>query len=364
MGSNSTPDSTSEVEVFDFKALMDDTVPKFQKLMALKCAMELGIPHAINRGQGKPISLQQLASELSLPSARAPCLARLMRLLTLMGCFEKKPVVGGEEEEEEGYVSTPSSLRLCEDLNPLYSYFALHRAIAEPWFHMGSWLRGDAPTPFHLAFGMSFWEYAGQNPEFNKTLNKIMSDDSKQVVDEMVEKHGAVLDGVKNLVDVGGGDGTVARDVVRAFPHVKCSVFDLPHVVAATVDQQSDVRVVEYIPGSMFEFVPSADAILLKRILHDYEDEECIKIMKLCKEAISNKEGEGAGKIIILDVIVNKEDAFPMTEYHTLLDLQMMAILAGKEREEQEWQKIFNEAGFTSYKITPMTKLSLIELKL
>ncbi|KAJ6823807.1 putative 5-pentadecatrienyl resorcinol O-methyltransferase [Iris pallida] len=358
MASN-TPDSASEV--FQFQALMVETIPKFHKLMAIKCAMELGIPRAINRWQGKPISLHQLMSELELPSARAPYLARLMRLLTHMGCFANKPVQEEEEEEEEGYVLTPSALCLCEDLASHIMDFALNQALLEPWFHMSSWFRGHAPTAFHAAHGMGIWEFAGRNPEFNDTFNKIMSNESRRTVDEMVEKHGAVFDGVGSLVDAGGGDGTVARDIVRAFPHVKCSVFDLPHVVAAVDQQQSDVPV-GYIPGNMFESIPSADAVLLKKILHDYEDGDCIKILKLCKEAISNK--EGGGKVIILDVVVNKKDTFVKTDFHLLLDVQMMALVAGKEREEHEWQKIFNEAGFTSYKITPLTDLSLIELKI
>ncbi|VAH24099.1 unnamed protein product [Triticum turgidum subsp. durum] len=158
--------------------------------------------------------------------------------------------------------------------------------------------------------------------------------------------------------DIGGNHGATASAVARAFPHLKCSVLDLPHVVAAA--PASDI--LTFVAGNMFEYVPPADAVLLKWILHDWKHEDCVKIMRRCKEAIPAK--EAGGKVIIIDMVVG----YPVTqpnhskEAQVLLDIYMMGS-DGMEREENEWSLIFSEAGFSDYKITPTNGIrSIIEV--
>lgn len=97
-------------------------------------------------------------------------------------------------------------------------------------------------------------------------------------------------------------------------------------------------------------------------ILHGWSDEECLKILKKCKEAISRK-GEG-GKVIIIDLVINeKKDEHELTETKLLFDMLMMYVSRGKERTEKEWEDLFLKAGFGRYKITPVLGLrSLIEV--
>ncbi|KAI4296826.1 hypothetical protein L6164_036749 [Bauhinia variegata] len=116
-----------------------------------------------------------------------------------------------------------------------------------------------------------------------------------------------------------------------------------------------------FVGGSMFESIPSADAVLLKWVLHNWSDEDCVKILKKCKEAISS--GSNGGKVIVIDVVINeKKDDHEMTEVKLFYDIVMMATLNGKERSEKEWDKLFFDAGFKSYKITPLFGFrSLIE---
>ena len=102
--------------------------------------------------------------------------------------------------------------------------------------------------------------------------------------------------------------------------------------------------------------------------MHDWSDEESVKILKKCKEAISNK-GNAKGKIIIIDMMVeNKNNAIVNDDedsYETQLffDLEMMVLVTGRQRNEKEWAKLFQDAGFTNYKITPILGLrSLIEV--
>lgn len=100
----------------------------------------------------------------------------------------------------------------------------------------------------------------------------------------------------------------------------------------------------------------------LQWILHDWSDEDCVRILRRCKEAIPpNEEG---GKVIIVDMVVDTAQADPKsTEAQLCFDLIMMVHVGGEERDEQEWGKIFIDAGFNQYKITPALGLrSVIEL--
>lgn len=91
-------------------------------------------------------------------------------------------------------------------------------------------------------------------------------------------------------------------------------------------------------------------------------DEESVKILKKCREAIPSKE-EG-GKVIIIDIVINEnKDEHDVTEAKLMFDLLMMTVVTGRERSEKEWEKLFLEAGFTHYKIAPLFGLrSLIEV--
>ena len=97
-------------------------------------------------------------------------------------------------------------------------------------------------------------------------------------------------------------------------------------------------------------------------ILHDWSDEECVKILKRCREAIPSK--EKGGKVIIIDMMMkNQKGDCKSRETQLFFDMLMMVLVTGKEREEKEWEKLFLEAGFSHYKITPILGLrSLIEV--
>ena len=92
--------------------------------------------------------------------------------------------------------------------------------------------------------------------------------------------------------------------------------------------------------------------------MHDWSDEECMKILKKCREAIPEK----GGKVIIIDIVVKDRKDCKEIETQLLWDVGMMIGADGKEREEHEWSKIFMKAGFTRYKITPLDLRSLIEV--
>lgn len=96
-------------------------------------------------------------------------------------------------------------------------------------------------------------------------------------------------------------------------------------------------------------------------ILHDWNDEECVNILKKCKESLKKKGKDG--KVIIIDMVVDNENINKSVETQLFFDMLMMVILTGKERNKKEWVKLILSAGFSDYKITPILGLrSMIEI--
>jgi len=123
-------------------------------------------------------------------------------------------------------------------------------------------------------------------------------------------------------------------------------VLDLPQVVQGVPPNGT----VEFVAGDMRESVPPADALLFKYVLHNWNDEDCVKILTRCREAIPR--GAKAGKVMILDTVVGSQSpSQKIMESQATMDLSMMMLFDGKERDEQNWRSLFMEAGFSGYKL-------------
>ncbi|KAL6626530.1 hypothetical protein ACP70R_030256 [Stipagrostis hirtigluma subsp. patula] len=332
----------------------------YVKSMALKCALDLGIADAIHH-HGGAATLPQIAAEVTVHPSKLPGLCRLMRVLTATGVFSAQPPAGGASGtgEQPLYALTPASRLLVGAQSQVaITAMTLHPALVSSFFELGRWFQRDLPDPciFELKNGHTFWELGSHDATFN--LDDGMVSDSGFIMDIAVKECGEIFQGISSLVDVGGGLGSAAQAISKAFPHVRCSVLDLDHVVAKA--PPNDTRV-KYIAGDMFQSVPPANAVLLKWVLHDWGDEECVRILKNCKRAIPPR--DAGGKVIIIDMVVGVGPSDSKhREMQAVFDLYMI-FLNGTERNEQEWSKIFSEAGFSDYKITPVLGVrSIIEV--
>ncbi|XP_038702410.1 isoflavone 4'-O-methyltransferase-like [Tripterygium wilfordii] len=327
--------------------------------MSLNSIVQLGIPDIIHN-HGNPITLHELASAVKVPPGRTGYLNRIMRLMVHSGFFATTKVdYKNQEEEEVAYILTPSSTLLLKDnsicLSP-YVHVVLHPSIVASCGFLADWVQGgdgdgdddhDKLAVYEKTNGISFWNYCGQNHKFGKMFNDAMTGDS-QTMNLIIRDCAPIFEGVKSLVDVAGGVGLTAKIICEEFPHLKCTVLDLPHVVASLKETEN----LKYVGGDMLKSVPSGDAILLKWTLHDWSDEDCLKILKNCKEAIGGK-GKG-GKVIIIDSVLSDQRSNgdqESTELMLIFDIMMMALFTGKERSEKEWEKLFLDAGFSHYKI-------------
>ncbi|XP_057529573.1 trans-resveratrol di-O-methyltransferase-like [Amaranthus tricolor] len=335
----------------------------YLKSMALKCALQLDIPDTIHK-HGKPMSLNELATSLPIHPNNIPSLDRLMRILESSNFFSKKLL----EDGGYGFDLTLSS-QLLRKKHPLtqaqFALTLLEQMLTDPSHHLASWFQNGAESSFHVLNGMSFWEQVSHDSKFNQRFNEAMECDSRFVTSLLVNNKSfkGIFEGIETLVDVGGGNGTTVKAITEAYPWLKCSVLDLPHVVQGLQEKASSN--VKFVAGDMFEGVPPADAVLLKWMLHGWSDNDCIKILKQCREAILSKNKEG--KVIIIDFVVESEnDEMKSKETNTkyLFDMLLMSIFGdGKERTEHQLKNLFQQAGFSDYKINPILGLrSIIEV--
>ncbi|KAF3443208.1 hypothetical protein FNV43_RR12889 [Rhamnella rubrinervis] len=335
----------SSSELLDAQAHVWNTAYNFISSMSLKCAIELGIPDIIHNN-GQPLLFSKLIESLPIHPSKAHCIRRLMRLLVHSGFFAIQQQQDQEEEEEEQYSLTlPSKLLVKEgslNMAPLL-LTNLDPVFTTSWHFLSTWFQKKDSTVFETTHKRTMWDFAALDTSFNSKLNELMASDSKLIAKILLREYKEVFEGVKSLVDVAGGTGTMAKAIACTFPLMNCTVFDLPHVVADLKASEN----LNFIGGNMFEAIPPANAILLKWILHDWNDEDCVTILKNVKKQFPRK------------MKVDKKS----TETQLYFDVLMMAETSGKERNQTEWEKLFLAAGFSDYKVTPLFGLrSLIEV--
>ncbi|KAL8510936.1 hypothetical protein ACS0TY_017666 [Phlomoides rotata] len=351
----------STKQLFEAQAHVWNQIFSFINSMCLKYVVQLGIPDIIHN-HGKPITLSQLVQLLPINKAKSQYISRLMRVLVQSKIFVK--LDNSDDEEKVCYWLTPSSRLLLRDapltVAPLVQLILDPLIMAKPWNHISEWLATeDHVSPFDMAHGETIWGKIGHEPMLSSLFHKAMESDSRLVTGALVRDYKHAFEGIESLVDVGGGTGTTAMAIANAFPDIKCVVLDLPHVVEGLKGTDN----LTYIGGDMFGSIPNCDAIILKWILHDWDDESCVKILKKCKDAIPSK--DKGGKVMIIDEVVGFHEQGDNTimENQLFCDMIVMTYYNGKERSEREFEKLFNKAGFTCYKITPAFGVrSLIEV--
>ncbi|KAF8413931.1 hypothetical protein HHK36_001927 [Tetracentron sinense] len=314
----------------------------FVESMALKCAVELGIADIIN-SYGHPVTMSQITSSIGSPSPDINCLARIMRLLVRKRVFSANP---HPETGDKLYGLTHSSKLLLRESELSLAPMIVaqnHPWLLAPWHCMSKCVK-EGGIAFEKAHGSEIWDFALANPEFNKLFNEAMACASKVTMKAILSTYKDGFDGIGSLVDVGGGTGTVVTEIVKAHPHIRGINFDLPHVVSTALEYPG----VSHVGGDMFVAIPSADGIFMKWTMHDWSDEDCIKILKNCRKAIPEK----SGKVIIVDLVLQPDGEGIFDGAGLLFDLVMVAHASGgKERTEVEWKKVLEEGGFPRYNI-------------
>ena len=162
---------------------------------------------------------------------------------------------------------------------------------------------------------------------------------------------------VTTMVDVGGANGALLCALAAGNPNVKGVVLDAPHVVDSATEyvrEQGLSDRVSVVAGDFFQSVPAADLYLLKFILHDWDDEACVKILTNCARSLQPN-----GRVIVVAVLIG---AIGEPGLGPLVDMIMLAQTGGKERTVDEHEKLFARSGLKLGAVTPtQSPFSLIE---
>ncbi|CAI9108355.1 OLC1v1007928C1 [Oldenlandia corymbosa var. corymbosa] len=320
--------------------------------MVLKAAVRLGLFEIIAGAAGEQLSSSQIASKLSSPTtptnqeSTAGMVDRMLRLLashSVLTC--SSVVVDGREQSVYGLapvakyfvrnergVSLGPFLEFIQHINFIESWFELEEAVIE----------GGVPFK-RLQNGAHAFDSLKKDPEFGEIFNKAMANHATLVVDGILESYKGFAD-LESLVDVGGGFGVTINAITNKYPNVKGINFDLPQVI----EHAPKYHRVTHVSGNMFESVPNADAMFMKWILHDWDDEHCLKVLKNCYKALPAN-----GKVIVVDAVLPMiPDTSASVKTSCQFDLIMMTRNpGGKERSEQEFLTLALRAGFKGMRL-------------
>lgn len=288
--------------------------------------------------------------ELAIATKTHPrSLYRLMRALASVGIFA---------ESEPGYFTLmPLAACLQSDIPGSIRSFVI--MLGEE--HNRAW--GDllysiqtGTSAFEHLYGMELFQYYAQNPEPAKIFDAAMTSFSPIEDAETTARYD--FSSIRKLVDVGGGHGSLIATILKVNPTLQGTLFDQPAVIegakhlieAAGVGERCEI-----IAGDFFESVPSGgDTYILKHIIHDWDDERAIAILKNCHRAML----DNAKLLVVEQVIPPGNEPF----FGKFLDLNMLVMCSGGcERTEDEYRVLFEAAGFQLTQIVPTSNVSVIE---
>ncbi|CAO2207430.1 unnamed protein product [Urochloa humidicola] len=311
--------------------------------MVLRAAVQLGLLEALT-ASGNALTADELAEQIQATD-KADVAASVDRILRYLACYNVVNCL--TEADHDGtilrrYTAKPVCRWLTKNnkgsLGP-FSVFVVDQDHLLPWHHIAEAVVSGGPSTFEKTHGLPYYEYMGKNERLGTLFDHAMAQHSLILVSKMLERFKG-FDGVQQLVDVAGGTGSTLEMITAQYKHIKGINFDLPHVIS----RAPVIPGVEHIAGNMYDGVPSGDAILLQWITLMLNDEECIKILKNCYQALP----EG-GKVIVVDgILPETPNATPAVRDSFTLDIIMFVLFkGGKHRTEKEFAKLARESGFT-----------------
>ncbi|GAB2293371.1 hypothetical protein Dimus_027570 [Dionaea muscipula] len=309
--------------------------------MVLHTAMQLDLFEII--AENGPLSAAEIAGKLPSQNPEAP--AMLDRMLRMLAAYSvvKCSVVGDDRRVyglapvAKHFVRNDDGVSFCPFMDLLND-----RVCVESWFKLKeSVLEGG--TAFDKAHGMHTFELLRVDQRFNQVFSSAMFNHTTIVMRKVIESYKGFED-IKQLVDVGGGVGSTLKVILSQYPYIKGINFDLPHVVVHAPPHSG----IEHVSGDMFASIPSGDAILMKWILHDWDDEHCITLLKNCYKALTDD-----GKVIVYEALVSEEAETSVAAKATsVMDMIMLSQTPrGKERTQKEFLALAIASGFTGIKL-------------
>ena len=293
-------------------------INSYRVSQAICVAAELGVADLLAGGARTSDDLADATG------TNADALYRLLRALATVGVLR--------EEEGRLFVLAELGEPLRSDVPDSLAAIALHLGrpyIREAWSALAESVR-TGENAFRLVHGMSAWEYRAQHPEDNTAFDRYIAASTRLGTRALLDAYDFGRFGT--IVDVGGGNGTFLAVLCMEYPSLRGIVFDQPHVVAG-LDLGDRIQVVG---GSFFESVPEdGDAYVLKWILHDWEDEQAVAILRAVRRS--------GGTVLVIERLVEPPNEGSETKF---TDLLMLVGPGGRERTLDAYRDLFDAAGY------------------
>jgi hypothetical protein len=276
-------------------------------------------------------------------------LYRLLRALASIGLFA--------EGESRHFALTPLAELLRSDVAGSKRALALMSGDEQfrTWADIDYSIR-TGKIAFDKVFGQPIFKYLGGHPDkariFDAAMMGIHGRESSAILNAYD------FSGIGVVADIGGGNGSQLTEILKKHIRMKGILFDLPHVIERARERMQASGLLDrcqLVSGSFFDAVPEgADAYLFRHIIHDWDDEKCLTILRNCHRA-----QQPASRLLVIESVIPPGNG----PFHgKFLDLVMLLIPGGKERTETEYRLLFERAGFELTRIVPTgTEISIIE---
>ena len=294
-----------------------EMVQGFYVTKAIGVAADLNLAEHLKNGAKSIYELSELTQ------THEESLYRLMRMLSSQGIFIEK--------KNRTFTNNRLSKSLLDQQNSM-RHMVIHQVNGINWnmFEELDYVVKTGENAAQKVLGIDVFEYLEKNPDKNEIYNEAMTNSSLMLSYAVLSEYN--FKGAKTIIDIGGGQGILLAMILYKYPSVNGIVFDLDHVVEGAKEIAKQYKVIERletISGNFFETIPGGgDIYLLKSIIHNLSDDQCIKLLKDIKKVLPEK-----GKILILEPLIENNNRYSFAK---LYDIQMLVGRSGgKERAKE-----------------------------
>ena len=312
---------------------------------ALQVALRLRIPDHLASG---PMAVDALASAAG---AQPDQLYRVLRALASVGIFD--------EREPRTFASNPAADLLRSQKGSLHdiALFLTDRFHFQVYAEMLHSVTTGQPAAERVA-GLPVFELFARDAEESRRFNDAMTSLSAAVVPGVLQAYD--FSDIGLVADIAGGHGRVLASILQQYPWMHGILFDVEHVLAGAPAHLGEMGVADrckLVPGDFFAGVPSgADAYLMKHIVHDWDDERALVILKNVARALAKRRD---GRVLLIEAVLPPG---PGPDLGKLADLEMMVMPGGRERTADEFAALFARAGLALTRIVSTgSPVSVIE---
>lgn len=201
-------------------------------------------------------------------------------------------------------------------------------------------------TAIEHVTGRTAFEYLQEHAEDAHAFNHAMTNFSSLYSPAVLDAYD--FGGTGTLADIAGGHGFFLGAILKKHPGLKGVLFEMPYLYEAAKENIQALGLAgrcDVVTGDFFKEVVPAETYIMKAVIHDWDDEKAIAILRNCAKSM-----RGNGKVILVELMVAEGNAQSLGKW---IDLEMLAMAGGRERSEAEYRGLFARAGLNLTRIVP-----------